>query len=130
MKLERLKVNPPGTDYVNGILSYPDGRLVPEEDLGESFWFWCPGCDSHHRFSTKLASGEQLQENLKPKPRVLPVWTFNGKMHDPSFSPSLLYPDMGRGKRCHLHLKNGHIEYCSDSSHGLAGKRIKLGEMP
>ncbi len=46
---------------------------------GEAYVFWCPGCDCHHIFNT-------LRQRR-------PVWTFDGDMERPTFSPSLLYPD-------------------------------------
>ena len=29
-------------------------------------------------------------------------------------------------QRCHLFVKNGQIEYCSDSTHSLAGKTVPM----
>lgn len=139
MKLERIKEAPLGFDP-----SKID--TVPDTDFGEAYWFWCYPCDTHHKFTTKLAKGaqehddrrvelEQLRENewakrekRKPQPfqkRPLPLWTFNGNMASPTFTPSLKYDSVG----CHLHLRNGMLEYCADSKHRMAGKSILLGEV-
>jgi len=57
-------------------------------------------------------------------------WSFDGNFESPTFSPSLLNTWQFVGgkpeKRCHLFVKNGQIEYCSDSTHSLAGKTVPM----
>ena len=52
-------------------------RKTKTETGGENWWFWCPGCETHHLFTTKRGPGEKG-----------PVWT---KVDDElTFAPSLL----------------------------------------
>lgn len=109
------------------------GQLEPTDaECGEAFWFWCPGCVTHHSFRTKAYKGETRAVGAGP----VPIWTFDGNMESPTFSPSLLYtgivsPKTGKELgRCHLFLRAGVIEFLGDCSHELAGKRVPLGEAP
>lgn len=81
------------------------------------FSFWCPGCENRHVFYVK---GTPAQ------------WTFNEDMKSPTFSPSLLntWEENGVAKRCHLFLRAGQLEFCSDSLHPLAGQTVPLGSTP
>lgn len=97
--------------YVVLPMGTTDASQVPEADRGESFWFWCRGCGTHHRFRTKLAKGE-----------TGPVWSWNGSMDRPTFSPSLLYP----GLVCHLFLRDGMVQYLGDCTHALAGQTVPV----
>jgi hypothetical protein len=81
---------------------------------GVTFVFWCPGCEGHHTFSTERSRR--------------PVWTFNGNLERPTFSPSLLYPD--KTPRCHLFLTDGRLQFLSDCGHKLAGQTVDLPEIP
>lgn len=116
MKLERM-------------LTVPAGKRFENDDLcGESYWFWCNGCETHHAFRTRKFEGETKSDGKTPAP----VWTFNGNLEKPSFAPSLLYKWSHEGKDvvCHLFLRDGILEYLSDCTHKLAGKRVPLGELP
>lgn len=81
---------------------------------GESYTFYCPGCKNHHIYYVTRSTA-----------RGGPTWEFNGDMEKPTFTPSLLY-DAGvlgpNSPRCHLYLKDGMLEFLSDSTHELAGK--------
>lgn len=117
MKLERHRTMPAGSDP----------KTIPEEDCGESYWFWCAGCNTCHRFTTKLYKGQH--------PRGNPMWTFNGNEEKPSFTPSLVYPGWKNteGKwvgRCHLVLTDGVIKYYSDCHHELADQTVPLEGLP
>lgn len=115
---------------------YKKGSDVPDEECGESWWFWCPGCDTHHMFSTKLSSFERKVDAQRKAEghKGLPVWTM--KVSAPgkeTFHPSLKYPGHKNEKdvlvqACHLHVKDGMIDYCDDGcSHKLQGKkRVKI----
>jgi len=83
---------------------------VKNKDGSSSYMFYCPGCDSHHGFNDR--------------------WKFNGDLDKPNVSPSLLTTGGSDNIRCHLYLRNGMIEFCSDCSHGLAGQKIELKEFP
>lgn len=57
-------------------------------------------------------------------------WTFNGDYERPTFSPSILVyenPRSGR-PRTHCFVRDGRIEYLSDSTHALAGQTVDLPE--
>lgn len=95
-------------------------KLTKSSDGGESVWFWCNGCDTHHRFVTKKS--EQMG-HLE--------WEFDGNLESPTFSPSLLcnrdHADPERGvHRCHLFLKAGQVQYLSDCTHDLVGKTVPV----
>jgi hypothetical protein len=76
------------------------------------YWFYCPGCKSNHRITVGTYQGR-------------PAWTFDGDMESPTFSPSLLHPDIG----CHLFVRRGQIEYLSDCRHHLAGKTVPMEDI-
>ena len=44
-------------------------------DLGDSLWFWCPGCDTAHSVNVRLRD---------------PLWTWNGDLERVTISPSIL----------------------------------------
>lgn len=79
-----------------------------------TYLFYCPGCECHHAYYT-VKDGDK------------PVWSFNGLLDNPTFSPSLLntYPS---GNKCHLFVTNGQIEYCQDSFHHLKGRTVQMTE--
>ena len=92
-------------------------RVSPEVDGGGAvvgYVFHCPGCGHGHIFYT---SG--------------PVtWSFNDDLERPTFSPSLLntcdnHPDP-KQRRCHLHVTDGAIAFCTDCSHDYAGKTVEM----
>ena len=100
------------------------------------FLFFCPACRCGHAFWT-------VERN-----RCKAIWTFDGNMERPTFSPSLKItreiwtpPVTGENLAewrkapwkqtkvahvCHLFVKAGRIEYCSDSSHEFAGKTVDM----
>jgi len=87
---------------------------------GESFWFWCAPCDTHHRYVTKLGEGE-----------TGPCWQTSGPRDKPTFTPSLLCNRnlteehrAAGGHRCHLYFTDGTVRYLGDCTHDLAGKTV------
>lgn len=104
---------------VNGVLVYdqpsavqPDDgkRRVIEESPGY-FVFTCPGCESRHGY--RVGHGE-------------PNWTFNGSLSRPTFYPSMIVRGAGV---CHFFVTDGFIDFVSDSTHELAGKKVELPEI-
>lgn len=111
-----------------------DKKLYTTED-GGIMWF-CPGCRCGHRVWVREPSPSGSR------------WTWNGDMEKPTVSPSILITSMRAEppvtsenyeqwkanpweqkeveKRCHSHLINGVIEFCTDCSHELAGKHVPL----
>ena len=84
-------------------------------EVGGGLMFYCPGCRLHHYF--RIERG--------PKWNGEPVWSWNGDMDKPTFSPSLGI-NMGKDCQCHLFVRDGKIEYLGDCYHELAGQTIEL----
>lgn len=119
-------------ETLSAFLVKKDGRIA----------HYCPACDELHFFA--------IEEPFKPGQR----WEYNGNAEKPSFSPSMLIRtghyvdrpgwsnkpgdcaicdaggDYGTCGICHYFLKDGRIEYLSDSTHKLAGVRVPLVEIP
>ena len=83
--------------------------------------FWCPGCDSAH----VVAVGQSK-------------WSWDGNVDAPTISPSILVTydgaDAGQNdappSRCHSFVRDGQIEFCSDSTHALSGQTVPLPDWP
>lgn len=84
--------------------------------------FGCPGCNGTHVIPTGASPN---------------AWDFNGDLERPTLSPSILvYPhgvllddgSVGQTPRCHSFVRDGRIEFCSDSTHSLAGQTVDLPE--
>ena len=75
----------------------------------------CPGCKSRHL----IPDWQRAQ------------WEFNGDFNNPTLWPSVRHSwKLPTGERvCHYFIKDGKIEYCSDSFHVLAGKTVDLPEI-
>lgn len=73
----------------------------------------CPACNEIHHFTTSGST----------------AWMFDGNREAPTFSPSMKvsYHD---GRVCHYILTAGIINYCGDSTHGMAGKSVPLPDWP
>lgn len=99
--------------------------LTEQTGVLTTYVFWCQGCERVHPY--RVAKG-LTETNDRP------MWTFNGDLDKPTFSPSLLvypsnHPDGTPYQvRCHLFLIDGHIQYCSDSEHSLAGQTVPCPE--
>jgi hypothetical protein len=103
-------------------------RITDQSGLEVSYVFECPGCGLSHSFRTESPT------------RGLPMWTFNGDVERPTFSPSILVQwgkpqKTAEGERlpnidmrCHSYVREGRIEFLSDCSHHLAGKTVDLPE--
>ncbi|MEY5097591.1 MAG: hypothetical protein RJA36_310 [Pseudomonadota bacterium] len=77
---------------------------------------WCPGCDAVHGVTTDPLG-----------------WTWNGDVEKPTLSPSLL-TNAGKAHStapiCHCFVRDGRIEFLSDSTHALAGQTVDLPPWP
>ena len=98
-------------------------KLVHPEING--YGFPCPGCKSYHVITTQ-------------KPQGNPVWTFNGNIASPTFSPSLLCRTgpMGPFSKhpgmvyvCHSFIKDGKIQFLGDCTHDLKNQTVPLREL-
>lgn len=88
------------------------GRLTAKlREAPGGLWHWCPGCDAHHC----LPSGGG--------------WTYKGNKESPTFSPSFRHR-RADGSVCHYELKGGVLQFCTDSTHKLAGQNIGLPDFP
>lgn len=90
--------------------------LLRSDGSHRGWMFYCPGCCTHHH-----ASG----------------WDWNGSTDAPTFTPSILVtyngPDAGVDgappARCHMHVRDGRIEYLADCTHALAGLTVDIPEL-
>lgn len=94
------------------------------------FAHWCPACEEVH---------------------ILPDrWQFDGNLENPTFQPSFRHTGLrmvyvggkwtGEWVRnangnvisrvCHYNLTAGQLQYCADSTHGLAGRTVPLPLLP
>src|SRR3954469_14907107 len=111
-------------------------RKVEYSEAGCDYAFFCPGCKCGHGvWTTKRNS-------------LNAIWTFNGNMEKPTFSPSLLitwtsgdppvtaenidewrrkpWPQTDKKNVCHSFVRDGQIQFLSDCTHEYAGKTIPM----
>lgn len=74
--------------------------------------FWCPGCKQEHPYYISQ-SHDGAQH---------PVWQYNNNPDKPTFEPSLLV----LGKRCHLYVRDGMIQFLTDCEHEFAGQTVAM----
>lgn len=85
--------------------------------------FMCPACKDVHTLPVKRNTDG-------------PRWSFDGNAEAPTFTPSVRYSiHYGRGTSkppyiCHLWVRAGKLDYCSDSTHGLAGQLVDMPDFP
>lgn len=99
---------------------------IQDNPTNERVIFFCPGCKCGHHVTTKLKNCAQG-----------PLWSWNGSLDAPTFSPSVLVttslpqgrglPDVPRGT-CHSFVTDGKIQFLGDCTHELAGKTVPLPE--
>jgi hypothetical protein len=101
---------------------------------------FCPGCKYTHVLNVNPDNGR-------------PMWDFNGDYDKPTFSPSLLVrtghhvPGQPKAEDCdackecaaegvptfcsicHSYIKDGNIQFLSDSTHELSGQTVPLGDV-
>lgn len=80
----------------------------------------CPGCGHEHQIPIQKVYWCDH------------VWTFNGDVNNPTFTPSInigydqseIAPeDRVPDYRCHFVITNGKISYCNDCTHALVGQQ-------
>jgi len=121
-------------------------RAVQQSEGGKwaDYVFWCPGCKEGHGVWTTKQNGMGA------------IWTFNGNLERPTFTPSLLlrytvnppvdpatndfkrgadgkYLTRADGKLlgcrdmvCHSYIRDGQIQFLSDCTHELANKTVPM----
>lgn len=85
------------------------------ENGAREVMYWCPGCESHHMVPVR---GYALPPGDKPSQHQ---WDFNQMFTVPTLTPSVNVVGS-----CHHFVRNGHLEYCPDSAHALAGRTIAM----
>ena len=96
---------------------------IQDEPTNQRVVFHCPGCKRGHYVQVKLKNASQG-----------PLWSWNGSLEQPTFSPSILVtydgPDAGKDGApqavCHSFVKDGQIQFLDDCTHELAGKTVPL----
>jgi len=80
---------------------------------------WCPGCEKAHAIYVSSPAKA--------------VWTFDGNVDAPTFSPSVRiswnWPDEPE-TICHYFLTAGQLNFCADSTHELSGQTVPLPDLP
>lgn len=69
--------------------------------------FKCPGCNDNHQV-------------------IVGVWGWNDSMTSPTFEGSVMVTGGSDNITCHSFVRDGCIEYLSDSTHGLSGQTVEL----
>lgn len=97
-------------------------RFLNDFDRLWYYYHWCPACKEPHQYI--VGPGH---------------WRFNENFEKPSFFDSMrIFTNIPRTPEerinrvnytlCHYFVRDGFIDYCTDSPHALAGKRVKLPE--
>ena len=59
----------------------------------------------------------------------MPVWAYNFNPDYPTLSPSVRVQGGPHKINCHFFLKEGKVQYCSDSTHHYAGHTVGLSAL-
>lgn len=101
---------------------YRHDRAEGEPPIG--YAFVCPGCGIYH--SLYVRQGQHRYEKGA-------VWSFDGNLERPTFSPSLLVRwedgEQRERRRCHSFIKGGKIQFLNDCTHHLKGQTVELPEI-
>ena len=96
-------------------------RIIDQNEAFKGWGHYCPACVDWHVYAVEqpFANGA--------------TWTFDGNMEKPTFHPSMKITT-GFSKEetriCHYFLRNGILDYCNDSTHSFAGKKVDLPNFP
>jgi hypothetical protein len=99
-----------------------------ERDLGDSVWFWCPGCEGYHSARVRMPNEPTEQEIADQKANIHGLWTWNGNEEKPTIRASILVGANRPEWRCHSYVTNGNIEFQPDCFHELKGQTVGLTE--
>lgn len=92
--------------------------------------FWCPGCDDLHMVADPPWQVTGAGETLTISPSIL-VYERQKLINEDLDRPALIAPEnVTTAPRCHSFVRNGHIEFLSDSTHELAGQTVALPPLP
>lgn len=95
---------------------------------GEILTFDCPACKGEVMI---WGDGEEHHAIPFHEVNVGPRgWGFNGDLNKPTLTPSVRtrYGD-ALAYTCHFFVRAGRIEYCSDSTHKMAGQTVDMVDM-
>ena len=93
-------------------------KIAESKNTKGLMFIMCPGCNDIHQIHTDQSSSVK--------------WSFNDSFDNPTFSPSVkvIMPTHNKPtKVCHFFVNNGVIDFCSDSTHHLAGKSVEIEEI-
>lgn len=99
-------------------------HVISTDGQHYGYRFHCPGCNEEHLVTTP------------PYPQA--KWGFEGDESRPTFSPSIFVHShealredgtLYETFRCHSFVKDGRIQFLSDSTHQLAGQTVDLPEL-
>ena len=93
--------------------------LTNQNDDLQGYVIFCPGCQQGHLFHTVPWIGNSLGQSG-------PVWKFNGDIHNPTFSPSMLVNKSIPERRCHSFVREGKIQFLGDCFHDLKNQTVEL----
>lgn len=93
------------------------GKKIYESRIG-MFLFECPGCGSIHPFYTK--DGPLNDAGVEQ------LWRYNGNPDAPTIWPSLNVNAKDDKSRCHSWVRDGTIQFLSDSYHSLKGQTVPI----
>jgi hypothetical protein len=82
--------------------------------LGNEPTHLCPGCKMLHRINVNAPN-----ENTGAR------WSWNGDVDRPTFHPSV---NISNGQ-CHYFIRDGMIEFCTDTRHSLSGQTVPLPDV-
>jgi hypothetical protein len=110
--------------------------LSSEPDVSGNHYayFQCPACAELHKIKLLKEFGVHGSNG---------GWFFNGDVDKPTIDPSIkvVYDTTGGDPQyikppffigvnvCHSFVRNGRIEFCSDSTHSMAGQTVELPEI-
>lgn len=106
-----------------------DGRIA----------YWCPGCEQIHAVNVLPGGWEWNQDVNKPtfSPSVLVTSGHYSSLHNPDKSCWCIYnkdkPEEEKSfecRICHCFVKDGMIQFLSDSTHHLSGQTVPIPDLP
>lgn len=90
----------------------------------ERWYFYCPGCIAHWNSQPNVSERMVMLHALHVV--NVQVHGFNRNAESPTFTPSILVTNCGRGYTCHSFVENGVIRYLGDCTHPLANQNVEL----
>lgn len=78
-------------------------------------YWWCPGCESAHIWQVDSKGIN---------------WEWNRDTEKPTVTPSILTDGNRPERRCHVFIRDGVIDFLSDSAHKLAGQKVPMVDLP